>query len=139
MIILKLTGEHYVFYKQPRVGRYGKEFALLKFATMLKNSPNLPSMIEHPIIIEYKYEASSIIPDVRNDIKRFSDIDLLISWDINIEEFKKNGINVDVISKDDVYYFGSNYILDWPSTYDLGKESKKYVIALKQFIEDYRK
>jgi lipopolysaccharide/colanic/teichoic acid biosynthesis glycosyltransferase len=42
MIILKLTGEHYVFYKQMRVGRYGKEFALLKFATMLKNSPNLP-------------------------------------------------------------------------------------------------
>jgi lipopolysaccharide/colanic/teichoic acid biosynthesis glycosyltransferase len=42
IIVLKLTGEHYVFYKQMRVGRYGKEFALLKFATMLKDSPNLP-------------------------------------------------------------------------------------------------
>jgi lipopolysaccharide/colanic/teichoic acid biosynthesis glycosyltransferase len=42
MIILKLTGEHYIFYKQMRVGRYGKEFPLLKFATMLKDSPNLP-------------------------------------------------------------------------------------------------
>jgi lipopolysaccharide/colanic/teichoic acid biosynthesis glycosyltransferase len=42
MLALKLTGEHYIFYKQMRVGRYGKEFALLKFATMLKNSPNLP-------------------------------------------------------------------------------------------------
>jgi lipopolysaccharide/colanic/teichoic acid biosynthesis glycosyltransferase len=42
MIILKLTGEHYIFYKQKRVGRYGKEFNLLKFATMLKDSPNLP-------------------------------------------------------------------------------------------------
>jgi lipopolysaccharide/colanic/teichoic acid biosynthesis glycosyltransferase len=42
MVILKLTGEHYIFYTQPRVGRYGKEFALLKFATMLKDSPNLP-------------------------------------------------------------------------------------------------
>jgi lipopolysaccharide/colanic/teichoic acid biosynthesis glycosyltransferase len=42
MIGLKLTGEHYIFYGQKRVGRYGKEFILLKFATMLKDSPNLP-------------------------------------------------------------------------------------------------
>jgi lipopolysaccharide/colanic/teichoic acid biosynthesis glycosyltransferase len=36
-----MTGEHYIFYKQARVGRYGKAFELLKFATMLKDSPNL--------------------------------------------------------------------------------------------------
>jgi lipopolysaccharide/colanic/teichoic acid biosynthesis glycosyltransferase len=42
MIGLKLTGEHYIFYGQTRVGRYGKDFKLLKFATMLKDSPNLP-------------------------------------------------------------------------------------------------
>jgi len=42
IFVLKLTGEHYIFYKQERIGRYGKKFNLLKFATMLKNSPNLP-------------------------------------------------------------------------------------------------
>jgi lipopolysaccharide/colanic/teichoic acid biosynthesis glycosyltransferase len=42
MIGLKLTGEHYIFYGQTRVGRYGQDFKLLKFATMLKNSPSLP-------------------------------------------------------------------------------------------------
>jgi lipopolysaccharide/colanic/teichoic acid biosynthesis glycosyltransferase len=42
MIVLKLTGEHYIFYSQTRVGRYGRDFKLLKFATMLKDSPNLP-------------------------------------------------------------------------------------------------
>jgi lipopolysaccharide/colanic/teichoic acid biosynthesis glycosyltransferase len=42
MIALKLTGEHYIFYGQARVGRYGKDFTLLKFATMLKDSPDLP-------------------------------------------------------------------------------------------------
>ena len=40
-VILKLTGEHYIFYKQERVGFKGKSFGLLKFATMLKDSPNL--------------------------------------------------------------------------------------------------
>jgi lipopolysaccharide/colanic/teichoic acid biosynthesis glycosyltransferase len=42
MIALKLTGEHYVFYLQPRIGKGGKEFKILKFATMLKDSPNMP-------------------------------------------------------------------------------------------------
>jgi lipopolysaccharide/colanic/teichoic acid biosynthesis glycosyltransferase len=42
MIALALTGEHKVFYLQPRVGRGGKEFRVLKFATMLMDSPSLP-------------------------------------------------------------------------------------------------
>jgi lipopolysaccharide/colanic/teichoic acid biosynthesis glycosyltransferase len=42
IIGLKLTGEHYIFYRQPRVGRGGRDFDVLKFATMLKDSPSLP-------------------------------------------------------------------------------------------------
>ena len=41
MIGLKLTGEGYIFYKQTRIGLINKEFNILKFATMLKNSPNM--------------------------------------------------------------------------------------------------
>ncbi len=41
MIILKFTGEGEIFYVQPRVGEDGKLFNLLKFATMLKDSPNM--------------------------------------------------------------------------------------------------
>jgi lipopolysaccharide/colanic/teichoic acid biosynthesis glycosyltransferase len=42
IIGLLLTGEHYVFYFQKRIGYKNKPFAIWKFATMLKNSPNLP-------------------------------------------------------------------------------------------------
>jgi len=42
IIGLKLTGEHDIFYKQRRIGKGGKEFDVLKFATMLRNSPNMP-------------------------------------------------------------------------------------------------
>jgi lipopolysaccharide/colanic/teichoic acid biosynthesis glycosyltransferase len=40
-ILLRLTGEGEIFYAQRRIGRGGKVFNLLKFATMLKNSPNI--------------------------------------------------------------------------------------------------
>ena len=42
-LILKLTGEGEIFYSQQRVGRYQKNFSLLKFATMVKNSENIGS------------------------------------------------------------------------------------------------
>jgi len=41
MIGLKLTGEHDIFYGQIRIGKGRKEFKLWKFATMLRNSPNM--------------------------------------------------------------------------------------------------
>ena len=41
MIILLLTGEHYVFYGQDRVGFKNQQFKIWKFATMLKASPSL--------------------------------------------------------------------------------------------------
>ena len=40
-IILLFTGEREVFYKQKRVGYKNKFFDIWKFATMLKNSPNI--------------------------------------------------------------------------------------------------
>lgn len=41
IIGLLLTGEHYVFYFQERIGFKNKKFQIWKFATMLKDSPNL--------------------------------------------------------------------------------------------------
>jgi lipopolysaccharide/colanic/teichoic acid biosynthesis glycosyltransferase len=40
-VILRFTGEGEVFYIQERAGRGGNSFGLYKFATMLKNSPNI--------------------------------------------------------------------------------------------------
>ena len=41
VIILRFTGEGYVFYYQKRIGYKNSYFNIIKFATMLKNSPNI--------------------------------------------------------------------------------------------------
>lgn len=40
-LLLKMTGEGEIFFLQSRIGRDGKIFKLYKFATMLKDSPNM--------------------------------------------------------------------------------------------------
>jgi lipopolysaccharide/colanic/teichoic acid biosynthesis glycosyltransferase len=41
IILLRLTGEGYIFYYQRRIGYQNRNFNIIKFATMLKNSPNI--------------------------------------------------------------------------------------------------
>lgn len=41
MVVLRLTGEGEVFYRQERAGQQGRSFDLLKFVTMVKDSPNI--------------------------------------------------------------------------------------------------
>ena len=41
VVILRFTGEGEILYIQERAGRGGNSFGLYKFATMLKNSPNI--------------------------------------------------------------------------------------------------
>ncbi len=41
ILILKLTGEREAFYYQDRIGFLGKTIKVTKFATMVKDSPNL--------------------------------------------------------------------------------------------------
>ncbi|RXK81997.1 sugar transferase [Filimonas effusa] len=41
ILILKLSGEGFIFYYQKRIGFKNTYFDIIKFATMLKNSPNM--------------------------------------------------------------------------------------------------
>lgn len=40
-LLLRFTGENEVFYKQIRIGKFGKKIIVFKFATMFKNSSNM--------------------------------------------------------------------------------------------------
>jgi lipopolysaccharide/colanic/teichoic acid biosynthesis glycosyltransferase len=40
-LLLLLSAEHQIFYLQERIGKHGIKFGILKFATMLKDSPSI--------------------------------------------------------------------------------------------------
>ena len=41
MLLLRFTGEGKIFFLQERIGQFGKPFFIIKFATMLEDSPNI--------------------------------------------------------------------------------------------------
>lgn len=92
--------------------------------------------IELPIVGEFKYKAEDILNDFESDIKFFNDIDLLVCWDLDETKFAKKFVSVEPITERDVLYFGSNFKLSWPGSYNLGAASEKPVLALRHFIND---
>jgi len=94
-------------------------------------------IIETPIIIEFKYRAEDILDDFEKNIKYFTDIDLIVCWDLDETKFTKQGVKVEPLTKKDVFFYGSNYKLIWPGAYNLGTASEKPVLALRKFIQDY--
>lgn len=54
-LCLKFTGEGEIFYRQERIGYKRKKFKVFKFATMVKNSPNIGSgtltMVNDPRVL----------------------------------------------------------------------------------------
>ncbi len=42
VMLLRLTGEGSIFYRQERLGYKNQKFSILKFATMLEDSLNMP-------------------------------------------------------------------------------------------------
>ncbi len=94
-------------------------------------------MVDIPIVIEFKFRAESILDDFEDNRKFFNDIDLIVCWDLDVVKFSKQSVTVQPIAKSDALFFGSNYMLDWPGSYDLGSAAQKPVIALRKFIDDY--
>ena len=95
--------------------------------------------IDDNIVIEFKFDGSNIISDVENRRKYFKDIDLLVCWKINRESFEELGISVEPIKEENVFYYGSNLQIVWPSEYELGEEfSTKPVLVLQKFTDDIK-
>lgn len=97
---------------------------------------NLKNSVDVPIVIEFKYKGDSILRDVSDNRKFFEDIDLIVCWDFDQSKFNEEQVNVRVLCPDEVFFYGSNYELEWPGAYNLGRRGTKPMLVLRRFIED---
>lgn len=90
--------------------------------------------VEDNIIVEFKYNANSILADIVGNNKRYQDINLLVCWELEEEPFEAVDITVEPIPPESVYYYGSTHHLYFPGTFEIG--GRLAVIELRSLVEE---
>ena len=91
--------------------------------------------IDQRIVVEFKYDCSDIIKDVEDNTKHFNEIDLLVCWKIERDDFQGTGLTVKSVDDSERYYVGSNYKIV-PNGNSKMNDDEKYVISLSDLIDD---
>ena len=91
------------------------------------------SEIEVPIVVEFKYDAASVLDDVEHRKKEFDEIDLIVCWVADKSAFEREKIALEPLKPEEVFYHGSNYKLIWPD------QKEKQLLILQQWVIDYKK
>lgn len=105
-------------------------------ADVQKEFPNT-STIDKRVVIEFKYDAASIIPDVVDERKYLEDIDLIVCQDIDENRFQESSIVVEPLTEQEVFYTGANYKL-MPAQNNRVIGSSLHILSLRRYIEDQK-
>ena len=97
-----------------------------------------PTNGEYPLVLEFKYAADSILSDVRDNRKFFAEIDLLVCWDLDESKFAPYQVAVRHLSESSRTFAEAQYVLEWPSSENLGDAGTKPVLALRPLIDSLR-
>tara|TARA_B100000965_G_scaffold342800_1_gene312183 strand:- start:28 stop:699 length:672 start_codon:yes stop_codon:yes gene_type:complete len=137
IITLSLTGEGEVFYLQKRLGFKNKSFKIIKFATMIKNSPNIGSgsitLRDDPRVLPFgKFLRKSKInelPQIFNVIKgEMSIVGPRPQMEVDFKKFPKDKRDYIYLSKPGITGIGSIVFRDeekWISSFQ-GDKHKFY-------------
>ena len=102
-----------------------------------KARERLPSeTAEYEIFVEFKYEASRLLPDLE-ERKRARDIKLLICWTIDKAKFEAENIDVDDLESDESIFNGATHRLVFSNRYQFGADNQLDVICLQDFIRKF--
>lgn len=94
-----------------------------------------PEKIKSRVVVEFKYKCSQIIPDIESRIKHFNDIDVIVCWKVDEDNFEDTGVRVKKLDESERFYVGSNYKLE-PVGGQNWNDTHKDVISLRDFINN---
>tara|TARA_Y100000741_G_scaffold70086_1_gene50973 strand:- start:3492 stop:4163 length:672 start_codon:yes stop_codon:yes gene_type:complete len=149
IIILLLTGEGEVFYLQERLGYLNKKFKIIKFATMIKDSPNIGTgsltLRDDPRVLPFgKFLRKSKInelPQIFNVIiGNMSIVGPRPQMQVDFNKFPKESLNLIYKSKPGITGIGSIVFRDeekWISNFkgDKHKFYKNKIAPYKSQLE----
>ena len=66
---------------------------------------NESGYIELPTVIEFKFKAEDILSDFEDNIKYFTDIDLIVCWDLDETKFSRQRVKVELLKTEEVFFY----------------------------------
>lgn len=88
------------------------------------------------IVIEFKYDAKSLLTDLNDNRKYFSDIDLVVCWKLDQAKLREDSVTVKQVPAGSRLFKGSNYEIEMPGAWNLGDTGRKPVIVLSDFLRE---
>ena len=92
-------------------------------------------VVSRDIVLEFKYKASNLIPDINDDRKYLKDIDILVVWKVDEDKFDQTPIDIVSVDKEERFYVGNNYQIV-PANSDSPLGDKLSVISLKNLLRE---
>ena len=93
--------------------------------------------LEEQLIVEFKHTAASVIEDIAEDVKFYYMIDLLVCWELGVEQCNRLGATFVQKPMDRVKYWGTTHELQLTAVHfmNTGNGRSIEVICLKELIE----
>jgi molecular chaperone HtpG len=91
--------------------------------------------ISQRVVIEAKYDAADVIPDIEKGRKYLEDIDIVVAWNIDEKKFETSSSTIVPVSDEDTFYVGSTHELI-PGDTSGPAGNSLYIMSLKRYIRD---
>lgn len=93
--------------------------------------------IDDEVIVEFKKDGEDILTDLESNRKIYSEIDILICWDIDVEEANLHNLEVSPIEPDSIRYWGTTHTMEIDSHLLYDSSNNVYVMNLSELFEEY--
>jgi hypothetical protein len=101
------------------------------------NKKTIQSIEYFPLNVEFKYEAADIIEDLEEKTKYLDQIDLLVCWTCDNQQFESEGVAVHQIERDAELFNGAGKRLEFGASFST--QRSVYVIELKELVKRLEK
>jgi hypothetical protein len=93
--------------------------------------------IDDKIIVEFKKDGDDILTDLESNKKIYSEIDMLICWDMDEQKANLNNLDVTSIEEDSIRYWGTTHTMEIDSHLLYDSSNNVYVMNLSELFKRY--
>lgn len=97
------------------------------------NKKSMQSIEYFPLNAEFKYEAADILEDFEDKTKYLEQIDLLVCWSCDGQQFESAGVAVHAVERDAELFNGASKRLEFGASFST--QRNVYVIELRELVK----